>query len=138
MTDKYFKFEEANGNKFLLKCIPDNIPAFDGQIYGAPAVLASRLLGLSFPQYLRYCRDVLGAEVIGRKKLYPVVYFTKTPAAAQLVKLLNSRMELLMSQYINPFLYRKDEDGNIIKTDLDGNIIEIVETTLPKLEYERN
>ena len=133
MTDKYYKFEEANGNKFLLKCNPEAIPAFDGRIYGAPTVLAARLLGLSFPQYLRYCRDVIGAEVIGRKKLYPVIYFEKNPAAMQLVKLLNSRMEILMKLYENPYLYTTDDDENIIKTDLEGNIIDTVDSKLPPL-----
>ena len=133
MTDKYYKFEEANGNKFLLKCNPEAIPAFEGRIHGAPTVLAARLLGLSFPQYLRYCRDVIGAEVIGRNKLYPIIYFEKNPAAMQLVKLLNSRMELLMKIYENPYLYDINAEGNIVKKDLDGNIVDVVDRKLPPL-----
>ena len=124
MRTNYFAFEEANGNRFLIKCNPELIPTFTGRIYGAPTVLASRLLGLSFPQYLRYCRDVLGAEVIGRGKLYPVIYFEKNPATTQLVKLLNSRLELIIQEFENPYLFTKDDEGNIIKTDFNGNIIE--------------
>lgn len=120
----YFAFEEADANRFLLKCNPEIIPMFTAQIHGAPATLASRLLGLSFPQYLRYCRDILEAEVIGRKKLYPVVYFKKTPAATQLVKLLNSRMELLVSEYEKPYTFVRNEDNSISKIDFNGNIIE--------------
>lgn len=133
MTDRYFKFEEANGNKFLLKCIPENIPVFTGKIYGAPTVLASRLLGLSFPQYLRYCRDILNAEIIGRNKLYPTIYFEKNTASMQLVKLLNSRMELLMNLYDNPYVYKTDDEGNLLKIDLNGNIIDKVSMDLPNL-----
>ena len=120
----YFAFEEADANRFLLKCNPELIPMFTSQIYGAPATLASRMAGLSFPQYLRYCRDVLGAEVVGRKKLYPIVYFKKTPAATQFVKLLNSRMELIVSEYEHPYNIIRNEDGSLSKVDFNGNIID--------------
>ncbi len=122
MKIEYFYLEEGLANRFLLKFHPELLP-FTGQIQGAPAVLPSRILGLDYVSYLRYARDVLGAEVIGRNHLYPIVYYEKTPAVMQLVKLLNSRMELILMEYERPYDFIKDENGNLIKVDFDGNIL---------------
>lgn len=123
MTKEYFFLEEGLANRFLLKWHPEMV--CDPQpINGALSVLASRLLGLDFVSYLRYCRDKLGAEVTGKNHLYPTVFFEKTPAAMQLVKLLNSRLELILQEREHPYDFIKDDEGNIIKIDFFGNRIE--------------
>ncbi len=124
MTKEYFFLEEGLAQRYLLKWHPEMVLPEATPINGAPAVLMCRLLGLDFPSYLRYCRDVLGAEVVGKNKKYPIVYFKKTPAVMQLVKLLNSRMELIQQEREHPYDFIKDEEGNIYKVDFNGNRIE--------------
>lgn len=58
---------------------------------GSFAVLPARLMNLSYPNYLRMCRDELGAEIVGKNSLYPIAYFAKGKNLFQLIRLLNSR-----------------------------------------------
>lgn len=46
----------------------------DWYIEGSWAVLPARFFGLSFPDYLRYCR-MHGAEIIGKNQYYPLIYW---------------------------------------------------------------
>ena len=88
---EYFKFEESPGqrDKFLLRPDFELLPL--ESTTGSFTVLPARLMGLSFADYLRMCRDVMGAEVIGKGKKYPVVYFPKNKTTRQFIKLLNGR-----------------------------------------------
>ena len=42
---------------------------------GSYNVICARLMGLTYAQYLRMCRDCFGAEIIGKGSMYPVAYF---------------------------------------------------------------
>ena len=87
---EYFKFGETNRrDKFCLCPQFDHLPL--KYTTGSFTVLPARLLGLSFADYLRMCRDIMGAEVIGKGTKYPVVYFTKNATTRQFIKLLNGR-----------------------------------------------
>lgn len=88
---------------------------------GSYGVFASRVLGLSYTDYLRYCRDRLGAELIGKNRHYIVVYFDYTPEAKALVKLLNKRMEYIMNLHDNPYNYELNEDGELTRSPLYGS-----------------
>lgn len=61
-------------------------------------VLMARLLSLSYAQFLRYSRDRLGADLIGRYVRHIIPYFNKTPEVKMLVKVLNLRMSLVVSE----------------------------------------
>lgn len=63
---------------------------------GSFAIMASRLLGISFPDYCRLCRDVFGAEIIGKGSMYPVIYFKDTRQVKNLVELLNTRAKTVL------------------------------------------
>jgi hypothetical protein len=69
---------------------------------GSFNLFAARLMGLSYPQYLRMCRDCFGATIIGKKSLYPVAYFNKTVMTSSLVRNLNTRMNLVMWEKEHP------------------------------------
>ena len=87
---KYFDFDEClNRGKYLLRPNFKLLPL--ERTTGSFAVLPARLLGLSFADYLRMCRDILGAEIIGKGSKYPVVYFPKNATTRQFIKLLNGR-----------------------------------------------
>ena len=94
MTKKYFYLEESpyHSGKHCIYIDFDNLPPM--KTTGSYNLLPARLLCLSYAEYLRFCRDELGAEIIGKKSMYPVAYFSDTKSAEGLVNTLNSRMWL--------------------------------------------
>ena len=58
---------------------------------GSYNIIAARVLNLSYAQYLRFCRDILGATLIGKGALYPAPYFKSGENLNVLLKLLNAR-----------------------------------------------
>lgn len=58
---------------------------------GSFSVLNARLLGLSFPQYLRYISATYNARIIG-KSIYPIIYFENEQDAKNLANELDKRL----------------------------------------------
>lgn len=86
---------------------------FPKGIDGSYDVFIARLLGLSYPEYLRYARDRLGAELIGKNKKYITVLFNGNNATVQIfIKVLNKRMEYIINEYDFPYTY-KEENGEV-------------------------
>ena len=69
---------------------------------GSFNLLPARLLNLSYAQYLRFCRDIIGGEITGKNTIYPVVHFSKTMTTNAFVRLLNSRMNLVVWEREHP------------------------------------
>ena len=69
---------------------------------GSYNILFARLMNLSYAQYLRMCRDLFSADIVGKDSLYPVAYFVKNIHVVALVRLLNSRMNLIMWEREHP------------------------------------
>jgi hypothetical protein len=92
MTKKYFYFEESpyQPGKYKVNMNFDEFPGI--HTIGSYNLLPARLLGLCYAEYLRYCRDIYGAEIIGKNNMYPVAYFKDSFVAGDLVKILNERM----------------------------------------------
>lgn len=89
---------------------------------GSYGILAARLLNLSYADFLRYCRDRLGAEIIGRNRRYPYVLFpSRTKEARALMALLNARMEMVVRKHENPYEYTRDEKGEVVRTTIEEN-----------------
>ena len=104
MTKKeYFYLEESpyHPGKYTLRINFDVFPS-PMTADGSFNILPARLLGLSFAQYLRFCRDIVGGEVIGKKQMYPTPYFSKTVTTNAFVRLLNSRMNLVIWEREHP------------------------------------
>ena len=55
-------------------------------------VLPARLLGLSYAEYLRYCRDVLGAVLIGKNSLYVIAIYDSREKAQKAADLFNEKV----------------------------------------------
>lgn len=91
-----FSLEESatHPGKYVL------VPNWDvlrmAQTEGSGAVIGARLMGLTFAQYLRFCRDICHAEIVGKGRLYPKVYFDKNEETVSFVKLLNGRATLVL------------------------------------------
>ena len=76
---QYFYLDESPmyKEKLLLRMNHD-LFKFPKGTSGSYAVFVSRVLGLSYPDYLRFARDILGAEIIGKHKKYPICFFNKS------------------------------------------------------------
>ena len=95
MSKRYFYIEESpyHSGKYLIKIDFTMLPQM--HTTGSYNLLPARLLSLSYADYLRYCRDIHKAEVIGKNSIYPVAYFKDKVAAGELVQTLNSRMAVI-------------------------------------------
>lgn len=93
----YFKVEESpyNPGKYIIRLVHENLPL--GIVRGSCNVLAARVCGLDWIDYLRMCRDVYGAEIIGKNELYPVAYFSNSKKANELVLQLNQRVSTILN-----------------------------------------
>lgn len=94
---RYFYLEESasKSGKFLIRANFTTMPLLSTT--GSFNVLAARLMGLKYADYLRVCRDVFGADIIGKNERYPLAYFARTPEVEMLLKILNKRVELIMA-----------------------------------------
>ena len=92
----YFKLEESpyNPGKYVIRLEHDNLPL--GVVHGSCNVLAARVCGLNWVEYLRMCRDVYGAELIGKNEKYPVAYFSDVTKGKQLVAALNKQVSTIL------------------------------------------
>ena len=69
---------------------------------GSYNIICARLMGLTYGQYLRMCRDCFGAEVIGKNSYYPVAYFKRGEQLEMLIEQLNTRANLVLWERNHP------------------------------------
>lgn len=69
---------------------------------GSYNVIQARLFGLSYPQFLRMCRDCFGAEIIGKGSMYPVAYFKFSKQLNDLIDGLNARANIVLWEREHP------------------------------------
>ena len=69
---------------------------------GSFNVIGARLMGLTYAQYLRMCRDIYGAEIIGKNSLYPYPVFKLSQGLNDLIEQLNSRASLVLWEREHP------------------------------------
>ena len=105
---KYFFADESPLTMKKTICINfDLLPSM--QTSGSYALLPARVLGISYADYCRMCRDCFGGEIIGKGQKYPKCYFQHDEKLTLLLRLLNKRMEFIL----------KVREGN-----LDGELLE--------------
>lgn len=112
--EKYFFFDESPvyTNKYIIRLNHEKFP-FPNGTKGSFNVIVARLLNLNYADYLRYARDVLGAELIGKGTRYVMPYFDKNEVTDIFIRLLNKRMEYVMLERRFPYDYVEGEDGKI-------------------------
>ena len=101
-------------NKYVIRIDPSQMP-FENGMRGSFDVLIARLLNLPYVEYLRYCRDRLGAELVGKNSRYIVPYFDSTNEVKMFVKLLNKRMDYVLNEREFPYNYT-EEEGEVVRT----------------------
>lgn len=118
--EKYFYLEESPyiPTYCMLYLNIEKMP-FPNGIRGSYSMMAARVLGLDYADFLRFARDVLEAKIMGKGERYPRAYFRKTPEVLQMVKLLNKRMELIMNLRAKPYELKKQLNGDIVKEEID-------------------
>ena len=74
MSKSYFICEETPyyPGKYIVRPVHCNLPLTYTE--GSYNLLAARLMNLGYADYLRMCRDLYGAEVIGKNTMYPNVF----------------------------------------------------------------
>ena len=99
---KCFEREESASypGKYIIRPIHDNFHLDSTE--GSFNLICARLMGLSYAQYLRMCRDCFGAEIIGKGSLYPVAYFKFSEKLKDLVDGLNARANLVLWEREHP------------------------------------
>ena len=108
MMEQFFLLDESPiyKGKYVIRFNVD-LKYFPNGTRGSYNIFMARLLNLSYAEFLRYCRDKLGAELIGKGTRYPVPYFTLTEEVQLLVRLLNTRMAYIINEYDFPYTYIK-------------------------------
>lgn len=69
---------------------------------GSFHVIGARLMGLSYAQYLRMCRDEFGADIIGKGSYYPYPVFKFSQSLIDLIDNLNARATLVLWEREHP------------------------------------
>lgn len=102
MTYFELKPSVSNDKDYMICVTEDFLDKYEVTTTGSYDVLPSRLLELSYANYLRFCRDILGAALYGKGHKYITAHFKNDFATRQFVKLLNARMELVIMDHENP------------------------------------
>lgn len=94
----YFIFDDSpiQKNKFLLRPNYPLLPLKGTK--GSYNLLASRLMNLSYADFLRMCRDLYGAEIVGKNSMYPIAYFPNSKIGQPLIDELNKRVKILLNK----------------------------------------
>lgn len=118
----YFRLIESPiyPEKYIITIDPVDFP-FPNKMTGSLDLLCARLLNLDYITYLRYMRDVLGAEIQGKRSRYMIVYLDKTDDVKSFLKLLNARMNYVMNEQKYPYDYLQKEDGTIDRVPFNTN-----------------
>jgi hypothetical protein len=69
---------------------------------GSYNVIQARLMGLTYANYLRMCRDIYGAEIVGKESNYPYPVFKLSQGLADLIEELNARANLVLWEREHP------------------------------------
>lgn len=86
--------------KWLIQMKHDDFCLFSTS--GNYNIICARLMNLSYANYLRFCRDILGAVVIGKGTKYPIPYFKKDENLFAFLKFLNARANYVLFEKEHP------------------------------------
>lgn len=97
----FYRDESATQpGKYLIRADQDKFHLDSTE--GSFNVICARLMGLTYAQYLRMCRDCFGAEIIGKGDTYPVAYFKLSQELQDLLDNLNARANFVLWEREHP------------------------------------
>ena len=96
VSRKYFDYRLSmdNGARVMISPKVENLPFKTTE--GSLNVLAARVMEISYADFLRLCRDEFGAQILGKGHKYPVAYFELNEPFYAFLKLLNTRMDVIL------------------------------------------
>ena len=115
----YLEYSPIYQDKMIIR-FDNNFSLFTTETPGSYDIFISRLLNLSYANYLKYARDRLGAQLIGKNNRYITILFNNTPEVKAFVRLLNKRLEYIINEREFPYDYKED-DGKIELIPFDEN-----------------
>lgn len=97
---QYYHLEESvsNPGKYLIHLNFDEPTLPRMFTAGSYNVLMARLFNMPYSEFLRFCRDCYGADIQGRKCMYPLPVFENNAKTMELVKMLNERMTIVVEE----------------------------------------
>ena len=95
MKNYFYLVESASMPKKFFIC-PNHDRLHLEHTNGSSNIICARVMGLSYANYLRMCRDRYGADIIGKGCKYPVAFFEKNKKADELVSILNSKAKEIL------------------------------------------
>ena len=97
---QYYHLEESvsNPGKYLIHLNFDEPTLPRMFTAGSYNLLMARLLNMPYPDFLRFCRDCYGADIQGRKCMYPLPVFENNAKTMELVKMLNERLTIVVEE----------------------------------------
>ena len=69
---------------------------------GSYNIIGARLMGVTYANYLRMCRDIYGAEIVGKGSNYPYPIFKLSKGLEDLIEQLNTRANLVLWEREHP------------------------------------
>ena len=97
----FFRDESATQpGKYMIRADFEKFHLYSSE--GSFNIIGARLMGLTYAQYLRMCRDVYGAEIIGKGSLYPYPVFKLSQGLIDLIEELNARATLVLWEREHP------------------------------------
>lgn len=119
----YYCLDESMSNpgKYIIRLNLDKLPTVFSN--GSYNLLAARLLGLSYADYLRMCRDCFGAEIQGKNSMYPLAFFSADKKPWKLVQVLNERLSAFAYERENSN-WRNDPTYITKKEEMDRRLID--------------
>ena len=99
---KCFTREEAisHPGKYIIRPVHDNFHL--DYTEGSFNVICARLMGLSYADYLRMCRECFGAEIIGKGSMFPIAIFKFSKDLNDLIDNLNARANMVLWEREHP------------------------------------
>ena len=92
MNEAFTVQENPNGKFIISLSEKFHIDFPDFICHQSYLIFAARLLGMTYPSFIRYCATH-GGELVGRQG-YPAIYFKSKTDAKLIVKLINSNYKL--------------------------------------------
>lgn len=99
MVKQYFTYRESSTpNEFMIVPKDYNTFPFNIKNGGSYNVAPARVLGLSYPNYLRFLLNMFPNDVIvrGKGSIYPIAYWKKDKTLFKFIELLNAKLSLAM------------------------------------------
>lgn len=96
----YFSIEESPFYKGKYTICPTQAfyDLFEHGARGSFNVFIARLTGLTYTDFLRYSRDCLGAELMGKGCKYICPYYNKDENIYKLLGILNENMNMVVNK----------------------------------------